>query len=78
MKHVVIAQQGWIFVGEASTEGDHLVLTDAAVLERWGTTEGLGQLAHGPLPGTRLRPLPGRVRVHHLAVVADLEFPEWP
>ena len=68
---IVIAQRGWVFVGRYSVDGDHVVLDQAKIVRKWGTTKGLGELAAGPLSSTVLDPA-GRVELHQLAVVATI------
>lgn len=58
MIKIILAQRAWVLVGRFRREGNHVVLTDAAVVRRWGTTSGLGQLAaEGPTPETVLDPV---------------------
>jgi hypothetical protein len=71
---IVVADRGWVFVGHArQTEDGGYVIPDARPVRRWGTTQGLGQLAQqGPQQATRLDAacpvtIPGR------SVVAVLE-----
>lgn len=76
MFRIVIAQRGWVYVGRVDDSGDQVVITDARVVRRWGTTAGLGQLAeHGPQLNTVLDPA-GTVRIHQLAVVAQIDAEE--
>lgn len=75
--HAVIGQRGWVWVGVISTEGDELVIRSGAVLRRWGTTRGLGELTGGPTAETVLDPC-GEVRIHRLAVVATIDLGDWP
>jgi len=78
MKQIVIAQRGWVFVGDVSRTEDEVVIENAAVVRRWGTTAGLGQLAFdGPTAETRLDRCP-TVRIHPLAIVATMDCAEWP
>ena len=79
MKQIVIAQRGWVFVGEVAHSGDDVTITDAKCIRRWGTTKGLGELAkNGPQSNTVLDEM-GLVRLHALAVVAsiDCEAEKW-
>ena len=58
---IVVVAGGFVFAGRTRREGMDLVLTDAAVVRRWGTDRGLGQLAEeGPRQNTTmdLTPLP--------------------
>jgi len=69
---IVIAQRGWIFVGEYSEEGEHAILHNAKCIRRWGTTKGLGQLAEdGPQSSTILDHA-GVVRVPMASKIADI------
>lgn len=68
---IVILQRGHVMVGRWSTDGDMCSLDDAAVIRRWGTTKGLGQLDGGPTAETVLDPC-GHVEFHVLAVVASI------
>ena len=78
MKQIVIAQRGWVFVGDVTRAENEVVIENAAVVRRWGTTAGLGQLAeNGPTADTRLDPCP-TVRIHPLAIVATMDCAEWP
>lgn len=76
---IVILQRGWVMVGEFSKSGTQCVLEKASVVRRWGTTNGLGELAaSGPLANTRLDPA-GHVEFHELTIVATLncEVAKW-
>ena len=69
---IVVAQRGWIFVGEYSEEDGHAGLGHAKCIRRWGTTKGLGQLAEvGPQSGTVLDHA-GVVRVPMANKIADI------
>jgi hypothetical protein len=69
----VVLQRGWVVVGDVTLTGDELVVENASVIRRWGTTKGLGELASkGPQPSTVLDPA-GLVRAHRLAVVLQLD-----
>lgn len=79
MKQIVIAQRGWVFVGDVARDGDEVTISGASCIRRWGTTKGLGELASkGPQASTVLDPM-GTVRLHALAVVAsiDCEAGKW-
>jgi len=79
MKQIIIAQRGWVFVGEVEAAGDQVTITNAKCIRRWGTTKGLGELAkEGPKKATVLDEM-GTVRLHALAVVAavDCEAAKW-
>lgn len=76
MKQIIIAQRGWVFVGEVGREGEQVTITNASCIRRWGTTKGLGELAvNGPQSSTVLDKM-GVVRLHALAIVASLDCEE--
>lgn len=79
MKQIVIAQHGWVFVGDVTRRTENeVVIENAAVVRRWGTTRGLGQLsAEGPTQDTRLDACP-TVRINPLAIVATMDCMPWP
>ena len=59
MKAIVVVEAGWVLIGEyvAAEGGKPAHMTDAAVIRRWGTTAGLGQIAlTGPTNETILDP----------------------
>jgi hypothetical protein len=56
---IVVLQRGWVLIGRYSRQGAHCQITQGAVLRRWGTKLGLGQLAlEGPTDATKLDPAP--------------------
>lgn len=69
---IVVLQRGWVVVGRYSEGGDEIVVTDAKVIRRWGTTTGLGQLCSGPLADTVTDPA-GTVRAHRMSVVMTMD-----
>ncbi len=73
---IVILQRGWVMVGRWGRDGDNCTLDDAKVIERWGTTKGIGELVAGPVKGkTQLRDC-GHVEFHILGVVAAISCDE--
>ena len=42
MLKIVVINRGWVIVGRVSTEGNMVVIENAAVLRKWGTSAGLG------------------------------------
>lgn len=74
---IVVATQGFVFVGNTRIADGWLHLTNARNVRRWGTTEGLIQLAnHGPTPETRLDGKNGFIRVPLTSVVFTLDCME--
>ena len=67
---LVVLDRGFVYVGEVTTDADWCVIRSARNVRRWGTTEGLGQLAlQGPLADTVLDAT-GTVRAPMRAVIA--------
>ena len=59
---IAVLDRGFIYVGHVATDGEWCYITNAWNIRRWGTTRGLGELANGPLPDTKLDPV-GSVRM---------------
>lgn len=69
---IVILPRGWNMIGYYSQEGTRCKLENASVIRRWGTTNGLGELAEkGKLKDTILDPC-GLVEFHELTVIATI------
>lgn len=76
---IVIADRGFVWVGNVEHSGEWLIVHDARNVRRWGTSAGLGELAaKGPQPNTKLDPA-GTVRVPLRGVVGliDCEASAW-
>lgn len=71
MRIICVLQRGWVVVGDvAKDDPDGLRLENASVIRRWGTTEGLGELAlKGPIKGKTVLDYCGVVEAHPQAVV---------
>ena len=70
---IVILQRGHIAVGHVYTTEDEVRIENAAIVRRWGTTKGLGELAGtGPLSETILDDCP-TLHAHPLTVVGMME-----
>jgi hypothetical protein len=76
---IVVADRGWVYVGEVTIIDGWCVVTGARSVRRWGTEHGLGQLAaSGPTANTVLDDY-GTVRVplHALISLIDTEQSVW-
>ena len=52
---IVIADRGWVYVGEIEIDDQFCNITNCKNIRRWGTTAGLGELAkNGPTSETKL------------------------
>jgi hypothetical protein len=70
---IVVLQRGWVVVGHYHRVGEQVRVEHAAVVRRWGTQRGLGQLAsEGVQAETVLDDCP-TVRCHVLAVLATID-----
>lgn len=53
-KRIIVADKGWIFVGDCEDHCDGSVtIRNAKNIRQWGTTNGLGELCTGPTPKTK-------------------------
>lgn len=70
---IAILQRGWVFVGTFTKDGSECTLSNASNIRRWGTSNGLGELAsNGPLENTKLDKV-GAVTFNELTTVAMIE-----
>lgn len=70
---IVILQRGWVMVGYFSQEGSKCRLDNAAIIRKWGTTKGLGEIADGgPTKDTVLDKTPP-VEFHELTIIATIQ-----
>ena len=50
-KRIIVADRGWVFVGNREDHEDGSVtIRNAQNIRNWGTTKGLGELVNGPIP----------------------------
>jgi len=71
---ILVLANGWVLAGRRAGTADDpatVVLEDAAVVRRWGTTKGLGEIVVGPTSKTVLDPC-GTVRVPARAILFEL------
>ncbi len=76
---IVVLDKGFVYIGIVYTDGEWVVIQKAHNIRRWGTTNGLGQLAkHGPTADTRLDRV-GTVKApfHVLQQLIDVEVNAW-
>lgn len=82
-KRIVVVQNGWVLAGEFVEHDGHVELENATVIQRWGTTKGLGELAlSGPTKESVIHPV-GRATVPSRAVLFSLPISpvvaaKWP
>lgn len=76
---LVVADRGFVWVGQAVTTEEWVEITGARCVRRWGTSEGLNELAmKGPLTNTRLD-APADLKVARKALIAIIpcEAEKW-
>lgn len=74
---IVVLDRGWVVVGRVSYQGEWTVIEDAAVIRKWGTTRGLGEIAgNGPTEKTVLDPCP-TVRARTVIMEMDCQEERW-
>jgi hypothetical protein len=76
---IVVADRGWVFVGQVKTDGDFVEIAGARCVRRWGTSKGLGELAKlGPRPNTQLDdPADTRIAARALIAIVPCEQSAW-
>ena len=73
---IVVADRGFIYTGNINHDGDWCVVTNAQNIRRWGTSQGLGELAaNGPQAETKLDAY-GTVRIPASSVVSIIDSEE--
>lgn len=70
---IFVMQRGFVLVGRIADEQCNdaflISLKDVAVVRRWGTSKGLGELAtKGPLANTILEPEPDGTEIARMAI----------
>lgn len=67
---IIIADRGWVFVGNCQDHDDGSVtITNCRNIRKWGTSAGLGELINGPKAGT-VADAYGTVRTIPIASIA--------
>lgn len=80
---IVVIQSRWVLAGNYSESNGQITLTDSSVIQRWGTTKGLGQLAlQGPQKESVIHPcgtatVPTTAVLYSLAVKREIAD-KWP
>ena len=75
---IAVLDRGFVYVGSVEEFDDHILLTDASNIRKWGTTKGLGELVAGPTSDTVLDKV-GTVKVPMRAVISliDVDQVAW-
>ena len=68
-KQIVVATAGWVLIGAVEDAPEGIIIHEASVIRRWGTTAGLGELAvKGPTKDTILD-YTGEVHIKNAQVI---------
>ena len=69
-KRIIVADRGWVFVGDCVDNNDGSVtIKNTKNIRRWGTSKGLGELTTGPTTKTIADDY-GTVRTTPIATIA--------
>ena len=49
---IVVIDNGFVFHGDLTSDGDFYLISHAVNIRKWGTTNGLGELRNGKLSAT--------------------------
>ena len=77
---IIILPRGWNIVGEYSCTDGECTIKKASVIRRWGTTNGLGEIAkNGPTENTKLDKCNGDVNILRSNIIASIkcEHSKW-
>ena len=73
---ICVLERGWVMVGRLEKDGDEYLLINGHVIRRWGTSDGLGELAiKGPLENTKLEKIP-LVKFHKSQLIFTISCEE--
>lgn len=76
---IVIADRGFVFVGRVTTDDQWALIKNARCVRRWGTTNGLAELAAlGPLSETKLdTPADTKISLRAVIGLIPCEASKW-
>ncbi len=53
-KRIIVAERGWVFVGDCvDNDNGSVTIHNAKNIRRWGTSKGLGEISSGPTSETK-------------------------
>ena len=77
MIRIVVADQGWVFVGSVVSVSDEgILMENAHCIRVWGTSRGLGQLVNGPTEKTILDAM-GTLHVKNILFTMEVDQDAW-
>lgn len=66
---IVVLQRGWVVIGRFERTGNDCKLNNAHIIRKWGTENGLGELAKGKKKDTILDKCYGIVEFDYLTTI---------
>lgn len=79
MRYIYVIEAGWVLTGfDASITSNEVRIENSACIRRWGTAEGLGQLALKGPTGETVLDFCGTTRINPRHVLFRIECPGWP
>lgn len=75
---IVVADRGFVYIGEVTTDADWVYVHDASNIRIWGTSKGLGELVGGPTSKTALDKT-GNLKISRKALISliEVEASKW-
>ena len=75
---IVVADRGFVYIGEVTTDADWVYVRDASNIRVWGTSKGLGELVNGPTSKTSLDKT-GNLKINRKALInlIEVEASKW-
>lgn len=70
---IVVADRGFVYIGDVEVSDDWCVITNAKNIRGWGTTKGLGELAGGGPTSKTILDVVGTVRIPLRAVISIID-----
>lgn len=71
---ILVLDRGWVVAGDCWESEKEILLKDGATIRRWGTTEGLGELAKlGKREDTVLNPFNNDVLVSKQFIIMKID-----
>ena len=66
---IIVCDRGFVYVGHTVVNGDFVTVANARSIRKWGTTEGLGQLAATGKTGETILDDAGEILIPLKAVI---------
>lgn len=71
---ILVLDRGWVLIGECLENENDVLLKNGSVIQRWGTTDGLGELAKlGKRPQTILKSFNNDVLLNKKYIIMKID-----